>query len=105
MYTGLPLQHSLKVWLMLSVESAPSNNIMYTCFPVHRLENLTIMTDRIHQMRDGLYQALKANGTPGNWEHILKQIGMFSFTGLTRMEIYNSVFVCITYLFETLTKK
>lgn len=42
------------------------------------------MSDRIRAMRKELYQALKANGTPGTWEHIINQIGMFSFTGLTR---------------------
>ena len=38
-------------------------------------------------MREGLYQALKANGTPGSWSHIIQQIGMFSFTGLTRKSV------------------
>lgn len=42
------------------------------------------MADRIRQMRQELYQALKVNGTPGSWEHIINQCGMFSFTGLTR---------------------
>ena len=42
------------------------------------------MADRIRQMRQDLYQALKVNGTPGSWEHIINQTGMFSFTGLTR---------------------
>lgn len=42
------------------------------------------MSDRIRTMRTELYQTLKANGTPGTWEHIIQQIGMFSFTGLTR---------------------
>ena len=49
-----------------------------------RFDNLTTMSDRIRAMRQELYQALKANGTPGTWEHIINQIGMFSFTGLTR---------------------
>ena len=34
-------------------------------------------------MRDELFQRLKANGTPGDWSHVIKQIGMFSYTGLT----------------------
>lgn len=42
------------------------------------------MTDRIKAMRDSLYQQLRVLGTPGNWTHIVSQIGMFSFTGLTR---------------------
>ena len=39
------------------------------------------MSERIRQMRDELYQRLKANGI--QWNHILKQKGMFSYTGLT----------------------
>ena len=38
-------------------------------------------------MREALHQALKANGTPGSWSHIIQQIGMFSFTGLTRKSV------------------
>lgn len=37
---------------------------------------------RILRMRQSLHDALIANGCPGNWDHITKQIGMFSFTGL-----------------------
>jgi len=43
------------------------------------------MAERIKQMRQELYTALRANGTPGTWEHIINQTGMFSYTGLTRM--------------------
>lgn len=35
-------------------------------------------------MRHELYEAIKKNGTPGTWEHIVDQIGMFSYTGLTK---------------------
>lgn len=41
------------------------------------------MTTRVKTMRDGLYQRLKALGVPGDWSHIINQIGMFSYTGLT----------------------
>ncbi|EEQ99978.1 aspartate aminotransferase, putative [Perkinsus marinus ATCC 50983] len=34
-------------------------------------------------MRILLSDGLSAKGTPGTWGHIKKQIGMFSFTGLT----------------------
>lgn len=51
------------------------------------LDNLSTMSDRIRAMRKELYQALKANGTPGTWEHIINQIGMFSFTGLTPTQV------------------
>ncbi|KAH7277281.1 hypothetical protein KP509_39G043800 [Ceratopteris richardii] len=48
---------------------------------------LKAMADRIIRMRHLLYEALRARGTPGNWEHIIKQIGMFTFTGLTKEQV------------------
>jgi aspartate aminotransferase len=42
------------------------------------------MADRIISMRDKLYDNLVDLNTPGDWNHIKKQIGMFSFTGLTQ---------------------
>ncbi|XP_002989786.2 aspartate aminotransferase, cytoplasmic [Selaginella moellendorffii] len=45
------------------------------------------MADRIISMRHKLYDALRARGTPGDWTHILKQIGMFSFTGLNKEQV------------------
>lgn len=41
------------------------------------------MSDRIKQMRVGLHHRLLKLGTPGIWDHIIQQIGMFSYTGLT----------------------
>lgn len=47
------------------------------------------MANRIIAMRKELFNALKSRGTPlpngqpGEWNHIVNQIGMFSFTGLT----------------------
>lgn len=46
-----------------------------------------IMADRIILMRTKLSEALKANSTPGNWDHVLNQIGMFTFTGLTKDQV------------------
>ena len=45
-------------------------------------ENLRVMSNRLGQMRQALHDRLRVLGTPGNWEHILAQIGMFSYTGL-----------------------
>jgi len=42
------------------------------------------MAERINRMRHELYTAIRKNGTPGTWEHIINQIGMFSYTGLTK---------------------
>jgi aspartate aminotransferase len=41
---------------------------------------------RIARMRSLLRDALVARGTPGSWEHITRQIGMFSYTGLDRAQ-------------------
>lgn len=46
------------------------------------VEELKAIVGRILTMRQSLYDALQANECPGSWEHIIKQIGMFSFTGL-----------------------
>ncbi|XP_072990438.1 aspartate aminotransferase, cytoplasmic [Typha latifolia] len=45
------------------------------------------MADRIISMRHRLFDALQARGTPGDWSHIIKQIGMFTFTGLNNEQV------------------
>ncbi|RCI09347.1 hypothetical protein L249_3698 [Ophiocordyceps polyrhachis-furcata BCC 54312] len=46
-------------------------------------DNLRTMSGRIIAMRKELRSKLEALGTPGTWNHITDQIGMFSFTGLS----------------------
>jgi aspartate/tyrosine/aromatic aminotransferase len=41
---------------------------------------------RVMDMRKLLRAALEAKGTPGSWAHITSQIGMFSYTGLTKAQ-------------------
>merc|ERR1719420_2555196 len=41
------------------------------------------MADRILAVRDRLRRGLESKGTPGTWNHITDQIGMFSYTGLS----------------------
>ncbi|XP_070574974.1 aspartate aminotransferase, mitochondrial-like [Ptychodera flava] len=41
------------------------------------------MADRIISMREQLVANLKKEGSTRNWQHIIDQIGMFCFTGLT----------------------
>ncbi|KAB2019887.1 hypothetical protein ES319_D07G027200v1 [Gossypium barbadense] len=48
---------------------------------------LKAMADRIISMRKQLFDALRARGTPGDWSHIIKQIGMFTFTGLNSKQV------------------
>jgi aspartate aminotransferase len=40
------------------------------------------MSSRIIEMRHALFNLLKEKGTPGDWSHIIRQIGMFTYTGL-----------------------
>merc|ERR1719210_508768 len=46
-------------------------------------EELAAMASRILEVRALLRQGLEAKGTPGTWNHITDQCGIFSFTGLT----------------------
>ncbi|KAK2978901.1 hypothetical protein RJ640_012509 [Escallonia rubra] len=48
---------------------------------------LKAMADRIISMRQQLFDALRSRGTPGDWSHIIKQIGMFTFTGLNSEQV------------------
>ncbi|XP_014553954.1 hypothetical protein COCVIDRAFT_40090 [Bipolaris victoriae FI3] len=50
-------------------------------------ENLRTMSGRIKEMRKELRSKLEQMGTPGTWNHITDQIGMFSFTGLTEKQV------------------
>jgi aspartate aminotransferase len=45
------------------------------------------MAQRIILMRKELRSKLEALGTPGTWDHITSQIGMFSFTGLSKEQV------------------
>lgn len=50
-------------------------------------ENLRTMSGRIIAMRKALRSKLEEFGTPGTWNHITDQIGMFSFTGLNEAQV------------------
>jgi aspartate aminotransferase len=50
-------------------------------------ENLRTMSGRIISMRDVLRAKLEELETPGTWNHITDQIGMFSFTGLSEKQV------------------
>lgn len=47
------------------------------------------MADRVIAMRKGLRERLEKLGTPGTWNHITDQIGMFSYTGFGRNTCFN----------------
>uniref|UniRef100_A0A5F9CJY4 Aspartate aminotransferase n=1 Tax=Oryctolagus cuniculus TaxID=9986 RepID=A0A5F9CJY4_RABIT len=50
-------------------------------------DNVKTMADRILTMRAELRARLEALKTPGTWNHITEQIGMFSFTGLNPKQV------------------
>ncbi|KAJ3338687.1 Aspartate aminotransferase, cytoplasmic [Gonapodya sp. JEL0774] len=51
------------------------------------LENLKTMSSRIQDMREKLFDALTNDlKTPGDWSHIKSQIGMFTYTGLSKSQ-------------------
>jgi aspartate/tyrosine/aromatic aminotransferase len=73
MYSSPPIHGAL---LVMKVLGEPE------MFAAWKAE-LAAMAQRILEVRDLLRKGLEAKGTPGTWNHITDQIGMFSFTGLT----------------------
>ncbi|KEY70216.1 hypothetical protein S7711_03433 [Stachybotrys chartarum IBT 7711] len=51
------------------------------------LDDLQHISGRIRSMRLALHDELCRLGTPGSWRHIIDQIGMFSYTGLSPSEV------------------
>jgi len=51
------------------------------------LEELGQMAGRISDMRQRLHALLQDKGTPGTWDHIVKQRGMFTYTGLNAQQV------------------
>ena len=55
------------------------------------LGEVKMMADRIDLMRKSLVANLQKNGSPHDWTHISKQIGMFAFTGLNAEHVKHLV--------------
>jgi aspartate/tyrosine/aromatic aminotransferase len=55
------------------------------------LGELKLMSTRITEMRTALRSAIEEKKTPGTWNHITDQIGMFSFTGLNKAQVERMV--------------
>ncbi|CEF69308.1 Aspartate aminotransferase, cytoplasmic [Strongyloides ratti] len=54
-------------------------------------ESIKEMSGRIKEMRSALRTHLEALETPGKWDHITQQIGMFSYTGLNSAQVKHLV--------------
>jgi aspartate/tyrosine/aromatic aminotransferase len=50
-------------------------------------EEMIEMSGRIIKMRQVLRESLEKLKTPGTWNHLTDQIGMFSYTGLTKEQV------------------
>jgi len=55
------------------------------------LEELNLMSNRIVEMRKALRSAIEAKKTPGTWNHVTDQIGMFTYTGLNKAQVERMV--------------
>lgn len=64
-------------------------------------KDLKTMSGRIMMMRSRLRHELESLQTPGSWEHITQQIGMFSFTGLHKEEVLELAGAWHIYMAET----
>lgn len=74
-----PMYSSPPIHGALLVEKLLSNEAHFTQWKIELKE----MADRILEVRALLRKGLEDKKTPGTWNHITDQIGMFSFTGLT----------------------
>lgn len=50
-------------------------------------KDLVTMASRLLGVRQALHAKLVELGTPGDWRHIIDQIGMFTYTGLTATQV------------------
>lgn len=56
----------------------------------NRKENIKTMHGRITSLRHGFRERLEKLGTPGSWDHITDQKGMFIYLGLESMSIFQN---------------
>jgi aspartate aminotransferase len=91
MYSNPPLQGARIAHLLLS---DPELNAKWT-------GELKGMADRIMEMRKIVYDELIALKTPGSWEHVIKQIGMFSYLGLSKAQCQLLISKHHIYLMES----
>lgn len=77
MYSNPPLHGARIVDIVLG---DPELTAMWHADLVH-------MSTRMSEMRAGLVDRLKANGSTHDWSHITSQIGMFAYTGITKDQV------------------
>jgi aspartate aminotransferase len=64
-------------------------------------EEMEMLAGRIKNVRQKLFDSLSAKDKSGkDWSFILKQIGMFSFTGLNKTQVISPQIFIISAIFE-----
>jgi len=88
------LKSQIKILIRTMYSSPPAHGARIAALILNDPARLTawkaevkIMADRIISMRKELHAALLANGCPGTWDHVINQIGMFTFTGLKPKQV------------------
>ncbi|XP_031624785.1 aspartate aminotransferase, cytoplasmic-like [Contarinia nasturtii] len=73
-----PPEHGARI-----VETILNDNELYEEWK----QNLRVMARRIKTSRKSLYDEFIRLKTPGSWDYIIDQIGMFSYTGLSENQV------------------
>jgi len=86
------VRSQLKAIIRANYSNPPQHGALIVSIVLSRPElqkewkvELKTMADRIHSMRHLLYDVLKSKNI--DWPHITRQIGMFSYTGLTVKQV------------------
>ena len=91
MRSGKTKTLSMKLYKIIKSHSiAYSFNILYFAFL--RKNDVKSMATYISGVRQKLYDALKVEGSLHDWEHIIKQIGMFCYSGLNTDQVSSKLF-------------
>jgi len=93
-----PVASQLKRIVRIHYSNPPNYGARIISLVVHNPElfemwkqDMITMSDRLRLCRKMLYDELVKLGTPGDWTHITKQIGMFTYTGLTVEQVDNMI--------------
>jgi aspartate aminotransferase len=63
-------------------------------------EDVKTMASRIQRVRMSLKLEMENIGAQGNWDHMERQIGMFSYTGLSKTQVHRLKEVHHVYMLE-----
>lgn len=60
------------------------------------------MSDRMKEMRKRLREILESLGTPGDWSHITRQTGLYTYTGLNGKfdDLQKTNLICIYLIYD-----